>query len=60
MKLGCLRRLQYFPSTARPKGQEFASRMFGSIENWIGAYYKMPDETRIQVVGVTQNGNMAS
>ncbi|PYX00812.1 MAG: ABC transporter substrate-binding protein [Acidobacteria bacterium] len=36
--------------------QEFARRMFGSVENAIGAYYKMPDETRIDVVGVAQNG----
>lgn len=36
--------------------QEFARRIFGSVENAIGAYYKMPDGTRIQVVGVVQNG----
>jgi len=36
--------------------QEFARRIFGSVEISIGAYYKMPDETRIKVVGVAQNG----
>jgi len=36
--------------------QEFAHRIFGSVENSIGGFYKMPDETRIQVVGVAQNG----
>ncbi len=36
--------------------QEFAQRIFGSVENAIGAFYKLPDGTRIQVVGVAQNG----
>ncbi|HKR30378.1 MAG TPA: ABC transporter permease [Terriglobales bacterium] len=36
--------------------QEFAHRIFGSVEKAIGAYYKMPDGTRIQVIGVAQNG----
>ena len=40
--------------------QEFARRIFGSVENSIGAYYRMPDETRIQVVGSRKTGNMAN
>ena len=36
--------------------REFARRMFGSVENAIGAFYKMPAEARVQVVGVAQNG----
>jgi predicted permease len=36
--------------------QEFARRIFDSVQNAIGSYYKLPDGTRVQVVGVTQNG----
>jgi hypothetical protein len=36
--------------------QEFARRIFGSMKNSIGGFYKMPNGTRIQVVGVAQNG----
>jgi predicted permease len=36
--------------------KEFASRIFGSVQNAIGSYYKLPDGTRVQVVGVAQNG----
>jgi len=36
--------------------EEFARKIYGSVENAIGGYYKMPDGTRIQVVGVAQNG----
>src|SRR5207244_8723938 len=36
--------------------EEFARKIFGSVNNAIGGYYKMPDGTRIQVVGVAQNG----
>lgn len=35
---------------------EFARRMFGSIQNAVGACYKMPDGKRIQIVGVTEDG----
>lgn len=34
----------------------FAKKLFGSLQNAIGGYYKMPDATRIQVVGVTEDG----
>jgi predicted permease len=36
--------------------EEFARRIFGSVQNAIGSYYKLPDGTRVQVVGVAQNG----
>jgi predicted permease len=40
--------------------REFARKIFGSVKNAIGGYYKMPDGTRIQVVGVTEDGKYAS
>jgi predicted permease len=36
--------------------REFASKIFGSVSNAIGSYFKMPDGTRIQVVGVAEDG----
>jgi predicted permease len=36
--------------------REFARKIFGSVQNAIGGYYKMPDGTRIQVVGVAEDG----
>ena len=36
--------------------QEFASRIFGSITNAVGRYFKMTDGTRIQVVGIVEDG----
>jgi predicted permease len=36
--------------------REFARRIFGSVSNAIGGYCKMPDGTRIKVVGVTEDG----
>jgi predicted permease len=36
--------------------RQFARKMFGSVDNAIGGYYKMPDGARIQVVGVVENG----
>ncbi|MGA8311908.1 MAG: ABC transporter permease [Terriglobales bacterium] len=36
--------------------REFARRIFGSVPNAVGGYYKMPDGTRIQVVGVAEDG----
>jgi predicted permease len=35
---------------------EFARRIFGSVQNAIGSYYKLSDGTRVQVAGVAQNG----
>ena len=36
--------------------QEFARKMFGSLTNAIGKHYKMPDGTRLQVVGIVEDG----
>ncbi|MBV8810246.1 MAG: ABC transporter permease, partial [Acidobacteriaceae bacterium] len=36
--------------------QEFARKIFGSATNAVGKYYKMPDGTRIQVVGIAEDG----
>jgi predicted permease len=36
--------------------EQFATRVFGSVTNAIGRYYKMADGTRIQVVGVAEQG----
>ncbi len=36
--------------------QEFARKIFSSVENATGGYYKMPDGARIQVVGLTEDG----
>jgi predicted permease len=39
---------------------EFARRIFGTVEKAIGGYFKMPDGSRVQVVGVTENGKYSS
>ncbi len=39
---------------------EVARRIFGSADKAIGGYFKMPDGTRVQVVGVTENGKYSS
>ena len=36
--------------------QEFARKLFGSVERAIGKYFKLPDGTRVQIVGVAQDG----
>jgi predicted permease len=36
--------------------QEFARKLFGSVTGAMGGHYKMPDGTRIQVVGVVESG----
>jgi predicted permease len=36
--------------------QLFARRVFGSVDNAIGRYFKMEDGTRIQVVGIAEDG----
>jgi predicted permease len=36
--------------------REFASRVFGSATNALGEFYKLPDGTRIQVVGIVEDG----
>jgi ABC-type antimicrobial peptide transport system permease subunit len=35
---------------------EFVRRIFGSVPNAIGRHYKMPDGTRVQVVGIVEDG----
>lgn len=36
--------------------REFARRIFGSPSDAIGSHYKLPDGTRVEVVGVAQDG----
>ena len=36
--------------------QEFARKLFGSVKDAVGRYYKRRDGTRTQVVGVVENG----
>lgn len=40
--------------------QEFARKVFGSLENAMGRYYKLRDGSRIQVVGVVEDGKYDS
>jgi predicted permease len=36
--------------------QEFARKIFGSVSGALGSYYKMPDGTRVRVVGIAEDG----
>ena len=40
--------------------REFASRIFGSATNAVGGYFKRRDGTRIEVVGIVENGKYGS
>ena len=40
--------------------REFARKIFGSIPEAVGSYFKMRDGTRTQVVGVVEDGKYAS
>jgi len=40
--------------------RDFAGKIFGSVTNAVGRYYKMPDGTRFQVVGVVEDGKYLS
>jgi predicted permease len=40
--------------------KEFARKVFGSADRAIGRYYKMKDGTRIQVVGIAEDGKYNS
>jgi ABC-type antimicrobial peptide transport system permease subunit len=40
--------------------REFAGKIFGSVTNAVGRYYKMQDGTRVQVVGVVEDGKYLS
>jgi predicted permease len=40
--------------------REFARRIFGSVPNAIGGYFKLQDGTRIQVIGIAEDGKYGS
>lgn len=40
--------------------REFARRMFGSVPDSVGRYFKLEDGTRLQVVGVAEDGKYLS
>ena len=40
--------------------REFARRMFGSVSDAVGGYYKLQDGTRVQVMGVVEDGKYMS
>jgi hypothetical protein len=40
--------------------QQLARKLFGSVTNAIGGYYKMPDGNRVQVVGITEDGKYST
>jgi predicted permease len=40
--------------------QEFAGKLFGSITNAIGQYFKLQDGARVQIVGVVEDGKYLS
>jgi ABC-type antimicrobial peptide transport system permease subunit len=40
--------------------REFARKIFGSVTKAMGGYYKMPDGTRTQVVGLAEDGKYGS
>ena len=40
--------------------REFARKIFGSVSNAMGRYYKLPDGARIQVVGIVEDGKYLS
>ena len=40
--------------------QEFARRIFGSVTNAVGSYYKIRGGSRIQVIGVVEDGKYMS
>jgi predicted permease len=40
--------------------REFARKIFGSTTNAVGGYYKMRDGTRVQVVGIVEDGKYNS
>jgi hypothetical protein len=39
---------------------QFARKVFGSVENAAGRYFKTPDGTRVQVVGMVEDGKYVS
>jgi len=39
---------------------EFARKIFGSVAGAVGEYYKLPDGTRVEVVGIAEQGKYSS
>lgn len=39
---------------------EFARKLFGSVTSALGGYYKLPEDGRIQVVGIVEDGKYKS
>jgi predicted permease len=58
------RRLSWHDDKDSPRvavvNREFASKIFGDESNALGRYYKAEDGSRIQVVGVVEDGKYAS
>jgi predicted permease len=40
--------------------EEFARRVLGSVRDGVGRYYRLDDGTRVQVVGIAENGKYQS
>jgi len=40
--------------------RDFATRLFGSVANSVGRFYRIQDGSRVQVVGVAENGKYMS
>ena len=40
--------------------REFASKLFGSVTNAVGRYFKLQDGTRVQIAGVVEDGKYLS
>jgi predicted permease len=40
--------------------REFAASMLGSVDNAVGKYFRLQDGTRVQIVGVVENGKYQS
>jgi predicted permease len=40
--------------------RQFARKIFGSVTDAIGSYFKMPDGSRVQVVGLAEDGKYTS
>ena len=40
--------------------EEFAHKLIGSVTKALGSYYKLPDGTRVQVAGITEDGKYSS
>ncbi len=63
MQLDSLPHLLPFYAFGEPDeggGLQFARKIFGSVETAIGSYYKMPDGTCIQLVGVAEDEKYGS